>query len=150
MYVPQFDSVLRSIGIDRASFERSAKIAVPKEVFKLLVQVALANSDFNEEGYLKANPDIADAVRKGTVDDTRMHYIGFGYFEGRSGGTPPVDERWYLSTYSDVAQAVKLGKVASASEHYDVIGGSEGRSPSAEYVPVAEQWKKALVGGLRD
>jgi hypothetical protein len=146
MYVPQFDSLLRSIGIDRATFERSAKIGVPKEMFKLLIQVALANSDFNEDGYLKTNPDIAEAARKGAVDDVRMHYIGFGYFEGRSGGTPPVDERWYLSTYSDVAQAVKLGKVASASEHYNVIGGSEGRSPSAEYVPVAEQWKKALVG----
>ncbi len=146
MYVPQFDSLLRSIGLDRAAFQSSTKITVPKEMFKLLIQVALANSDFNEAGYLKANPDIAEAARKGAMDDVRMHYIGFGYFEGRTGGTPPVDERWYLSTYSDVAQAVRLGKVASASEHYNVIGGSEGRSPSAEYLPVAEQWKKALVG----
>ena len=146
MYVPPLDSILRSIGLDRTAYDHASKIPLPKEMFKLLMQVALANSDFNEAGYLRENPDVADAVRSGSIDDARMHYIGYGYFEGRVGGTPAVDERWYLNTYSDVAQAVKLGKVASASEHYNVIGSSEGRSPNRDYVPVAEQWKRALVG----
>jgi hypothetical protein len=145
MYVPPFESLLRALGIDRATYDRSATIAVPKEMFKFLVQVALDSSDFNQAGYLRDNPDIAEAVRDGDVADPRAHYVGFGYFEGRTGGTPNVDERWYLTTYSDVAQGVKTGKVRSANEHYNVIGGSEGRSPSADYVEVAAQWKKALV-----
>ena len=147
MYVPPLDSLLRALGMDRAAYGSTDTLALPKEMFKLLVQLALANSDFNEAGYLKANPDVAEAVTAGDVEDARLHYIGFGYFEGRLGGTPAVDERWYLNTYSDVAQGVRAGKIGSASEHYDVIGASEGRSPSADYLPIAEHWKKALVAG---
>jgi len=145
MYVPPFDSLLRALGTDRVKFERAITVPVPREALKLLLQLALESSDFNQDGYLKDNPDIAKAVRDGDVEDAYAHYVGFGYFEGRTGGTPNVDERWYLNTYSDVAQAVKLGSVKSASEHYNVIGGSEGRSPSVEYIPIAEQWKKALA-----
>jgi hypothetical protein len=145
MYVPPLDSLLRAIGLDRATYNNSETIGLPKEMFRLLVQLALSNSDFNEAGYLRANPDVADAVRRGEVEDARLHYIGFGYFEGRIGGTPAVDERWYLKMYSDVAQGIRAGKIGSASEHYDVIGASEGRSPSATYLPIAEHWKKALV-----
>jgi hypothetical protein len=145
MYIPPFDSLLRALGTDRAKYEASSTITLPKEAFKLLLQLALDSSDFNKEGYLRDNPDIAKAARDGGVEDAHEHYVGYGYFEGRTGGTPNVDERWYLNTYSDVAQAVKLGKVRSASEHYNVIGSSEGRSPSGEYIEVAAQWKKALV-----
>jgi hypothetical protein len=49
------------------------------------------------------------------VADALLHNIGFGYFEGRTGGTPTVDELWYLTTYPDVAEAVKLGRVQSAT-----------------------------------
>jgi hypothetical protein len=145
MYVPPLDSLLRALGMDRAAYNGSETLAVPKEIFKLLVQLALANSDFNEAGYLKANPDVAAALKAGEIADARMHYIGFGYFEGRLGGTPPVDEGWYLNTYADVAQGVRAGKIKSASEHYDVVGAAEGRSPNADYLPIAEHWKKALV-----
>ncbi len=145
MYVPPFDSLLRALGIDRATYDRSATVPVPREMFKFLVKFALAHSDFNEAGYLRENPDVATAVRAGDIENARAHYVGFGYFEGRTGATPAVDERWYLTTYADVAQAVKLGRVRSANEHYNVIGGSEGRSPSPDYVSVAAQWKRALV-----
>jgi membrane peptidoglycan carboxypeptidase len=93
---------------------------------------------------LKENPDVAEAVRKGQVENAQQHYSGFGYFEGRTGGTPAVSERWYLATYPDVATAVRQGKVTSATEHYNVVGGAEGRSPSADYVTAAEKWKRAL------
>ena len=88
MYVPPLDSLLRALGIDRATYDSTDTLALPKEMFKLLVQLALANTDFNEAGYLRANPDVAEAVRAGDVEDARLHYIGFGYFEGRLGGTP--------------------------------------------------------------
>lgn len=144
MYVPPLNSILRGLGVDRATFERSSRIMVPKEMFRLLLHMAVANCGFDEAGYLRDNPDVAAAVQSGEVADAWSHYIGFGYFEGRT-GTPAVDEAWYLKTYADVAEAVRRGKVRSAKEHYNSVGAPEGRSPSEGYVKVAETWKKALV-----
>jgi len=75
-----------------------------------------------------------------------QHFIGYGYFEGRRGGLPKVDEQWYLQTYRDVAQAVQSGQIASATEHFEIIGAAEGRAPSKEYLDVAKQWKNLLRG----
>jgi hypothetical protein len=144
MFVPPLDSLLEAIGITREEFHNSSEVVIPTELLKLLLQVAIANSDFNSVGYLRDNPDIADAVQSGTLDDPRLHYVGFGFFEGRLGATPEVDERWYLRTYADVGDAVRSGDVASAAEHFRVIGATEGRSPSATYSLTADQWKKAL------
>jgi hypothetical protein len=146
MYVPPFDSLLKAIRVTRDEFENSGSVVVPTELLRLLLQVTVANSDFNAKGYLKANPDVADACRDGSAEDTRIHYVGFGFFEGRGGATPEVDEAWYLRTYPDVADGVQSGKIASATEHFRVIGAAEGRSPSAAYSLVAEQWKKAIRG----
>jgi hypothetical protein len=145
MYVPPFDSLLTAIGVTRAEFENASVVVVPTELLKLLLQVAVASGDFNETGYLRDNPDLAGAVRAGKVEDARLHYVGFGYFESRSGATPEVDEAWYLRTYPDVADAVATRLVGSAAEHFRVIGAAEGRSPNAFYVPAAEQWKKATA-----
>ena len=92
MYAPPFDSLLQSIGTTRAEFEHASVVEIPTELFKLLLQVTVASGDFNEVGYLRDNPDIAAAVRSGKVEDARLHYVGFGYFEGRTGATPEVDE----------------------------------------------------------
>jgi len=124
MYVPPFDSLLQAIGMTRAEFESSTEVTIPSELFKLLLQVAVVNSDFNEAGYLRANPDVAEAVREGSPDEARIHYAGFGFFEGRGGATPEVDESWYLHNYRDVANAVGSGQIGSASEHFRVIGAS--------------------------
>ncbi len=149
MYVPPFDSLLTAIGVTRAEFEGASVVVVPTELLKLLLQVAVASGDFNEAGYLRDNADIAGALKTGKVEDARLHYVGFGYFEGRNGATPEVDEAWYLRTYPDVADAVSNKSVGSAAEHFRVIGASEGRSPNAFYVPAAEQWKKAIGWGNR-
>jgi hypothetical protein len=145
MYVPPFDSLLTAIGVSRDEFENASVVVVPTELLKLLLQVAVASGDFNEAGYLRENPDIAGAVKAGKVEDARLHYVGFGYFESRGGATPEVDEAWYLRTYPDVAEAVASRSVSSASEHFRVIGAAEGRSPNAFYVAAAEQWKKAIA-----
>jgi hypothetical protein len=145
MYVPPLDSLLKAIGVTRAEFENTSIVAVPTELLKLLLQVTVASGDFNEVGYLRDNPDIADAVKSGKLEDARLHYVGFGYFESRSGATPEVDESWYLRTYTDVADAVATKMVASATEHFRIVGASEGRSPNALYIPAAEQWKKAIA-----
>jgi hypothetical protein len=143
MYVPPLNALLRGLGLTRADLE-SVQVTIPIELLKLLLQVVLANSEFNEVGYLRANPDIAGAFKVGSIENTFLHYVGFGYFEGRLGATPEVNEAWYLRTYSDVAAAVRAKQIASAKEHFEVIGAGEGRSPNAESASVAAQWKKAI------
>ncbi|MBX6382999.1 MAG: hypothetical protein IRZ07_08480 [Microbispora sp.] len=144
MYVPPYDALLSSIGTSREELEGASEVTIPMGLFRFLLQLAVANGDFNEAGYLDANPDVAEAVRDGAVESARLHYIGFGYFEGRLGATPEVDERWYLRSYPDVGAAVRSGRIASATEHFRVIGASEGRSPGPRYENDATQWKQAL------
>jgi hypothetical protein len=144
MYVPPYDAVLTSIGTSREDLKDTDEVAIPAQLFRFLMQIAVAHSDFNEAGYLAANPDVADALKAGGIESARLHYVGFGYFEGRIGATPDVDERWYLKAYPDVGSAVRAGQISSATEHFTVVGAAEGRSPSIRYTQDAEQWKKAL------
>ncbi|MBR0681726.1 hypothetical protein GXW74_14625 [Roseomonas eburnea] len=144
MYIPPYDAVLRSIGTSREELKGEQAVTVPLSLFRFLLQIAVANGDFNEAGYLAANPDVATAVKSGAIENARLHYIGFGYFEGRQGGTPDVDERWYLRSYPDVEAAVKAGKLASGREHFSMIGAAEWRSPSPRYEADTQQWKRAL------
>jgi hypothetical protein len=73
-----------------------------------------------------------------------MHYADFGFYEGRRGATPPVDERWYRRTYPDVAAAVRAAAIPSAQSHFDAIGGEEFRAPSATYLEDTTAWARAL------
>ena len=34
--------------------------------------------EFNEAGYLRHNPDMAEAIKSAKVEDARLHYVGFG------------------------------------------------------------------------
>lgn len=40
-------------------------------------------ASFNEQGYLEANPDIAEAVKTGRLQSGYLHYLRYGYSEGR-------------------------------------------------------------------
>jgi hypothetical protein len=144
MYVPHYEAILRALGKDRKSIEGADDITIPISLFKLLLQLALANGDFSEEAYLRANPDVNEAIERGDLPSGYVHYLGHGYFEGRRGGTPQVDEDWYLGTYPDVAAAVGSGRVSSAAAHFDGAGAAEGRSPSPDHEDDAAQWKQAL------
>lgn len=145
MYLPTYESLLRVLGTTPAAVKERKKVEISEDLFRFLLSLALEGCEFNEAGYVQANPDVAVAVEKGMVGSPREHYFGYGYFEGRPGASPKVDERWYLSTYPDVAQAVRQGQVHSAAEHFHVIGGGEGRIPNAAQAAVAGQWKK-IVG----
>ncbi len=46
------------------------------------------DSLFNEQAYLRANPDVADAVAQGLLLSGWDHYLTFGQSERRSPGTP--------------------------------------------------------------
>jgi hypothetical protein len=53
-----------------------------------LTPVVLAPPDWQEHSYLRANPDVADAVRKGGLASGYLHYLEHGRAEGRRGGFP--------------------------------------------------------------
>jgi hypothetical protein len=144
MYVPSADSLMAALHASRADLNGDGRIAVPAPLLKLLLQIALAAADFDEKRYLALNSDVAGAIARGEIESAHMHYLGFGYFEGRQGGGPVVDENWYLAKYTDVGAAVRDGRINSAEAHFNSIGGGEGRSPSANYEVEATQWKEAI------
>lgn len=144
MYIPHYDAILQSIGTSRKELEGKTQIEIPLSLFKFLLQHALANGEFNLNGYLTANEDIQNAVRSGQVPDPKEHYWNFGFFEGRLGATPAVDEPWYRRTYSDIAMAVRKGEITSGVEHFNVKGAEEFRAPASQYVADAMEWKKAV------
>jgi len=146
MYVPPYPALVRSLGATPATISSAKGVRIPGALLKLLLQMAVAQSDFDEERYLALNPDVREAVERGEIESGHVHYVGFGYFEGRAGGAEEVDETWYLSAYPDVAQALRDKQVASASQHFYLVGGGEGRSPNAEQLDDAMRWKKTLRG----
>jgi hypothetical protein len=146
MFVPSAESLFSALGLNKAAAKRGDKVLIPVGLLKFLLQVALAAVEFDEERYLRANPDVAGAVERGEIESGHMHFVGFGYFEGRIGGGAQFDEQWYFERYPDVELAVQEGRIDSAQVHFETVGGGEGRCPSPEYEAVAEQWKRAIHG----
>lgn len=146
MFVPSAESLTNALNASKSSLDGNGSMEVPAKFLKLLLQIALAASDFDEEGYLKKNPDVGKAIDRGEVESARVHYIGYGYFEGRQGAGPEVDEKWYLQNYPDVAAAVRERKISSAKDHFHAVGAGEGRSPNSNLQDDAQQWKGALKG----
>jgi hypothetical protein len=144
MFVPSADSLMAALNASRAELNGDGRIEVPAPLLKLLLQIALATAEFDEQRYLNNNSDVANAIARGEIESAYMHYIGYGYFEGRQGGGPVVDENWYLQKYSDVANAIRDGRIKSAAQHFHLVGGAEGRSPNTEHEDNAAQWKKAI------
>lgn len=146
MYVPPYKAIVASAGVKKSPDASQNSITISKELLKLMLQVIISTSDFDEASYLRLNPDVAEAVRRGDVASGRMHYIGFGYFEDRLGGADEVDAAWYEKTYPDVAQGIRSGKVQvkTVVEHFRVAGAAEGRAPNASSVDDAQLWKKAM------
>lgn len=144
MYVPPYQSLLRALKIDSDLAQEGTTVTIPGALFKMLLQIALANSDFDEETYFRENPDVRAALQRGDIESAQDHFVGFGYFEGRKGGTV-VDEAWYLKKYPDVASGIKSGQISSAASHFSLVGGGEGRSPSSDHEAHAAQWKRVLA-----
>jgi hypothetical protein len=147
MYVPHYDAILHSIGTTREALEESTHVEIPVSLFKFLLKIAVTHGEINLPGYLGANLDIQDAVKKGRVPDPASHYANFGFFEGRRGATPRVDESWYRRNYLDIAAAVRRGDISSGAEHFNMIGAEEFRAPSATHVEDAMEWEKACRDG---
>ena len=64
-------------------------------------EVTATEENFNEQAYLLANPDIAEAVAQGELDSGRQHFEAYGRQEGRKqkvSGTPDRErDRGFLA-----------------------------------------------------
>lgn len=83
---------------------------------------------FNQEWYLRHNPDVAEAFAEGLLDPLE-HFLQYGMSEGRSPG-PLLDIPYYLRHNPDVAAAVASG-ATTAYHHFLNFGMFEGRAPIA-------------------
>ncbi len=104
-------------------------VAMPDEEMRKMLRTLLVHVPLDEEWYLHRYPDVAAAIRAGSIRSARDHFINSGYFEGRWPGPITVDEDWYLATYPEVARAVQDGVVESAQRHFEQNGYKEGRRP---------------------
>lgn len=143
-YVPHIDLLLQALRINRERLNSKSKIAVDAKLLKAVLQAVVARAPFSEEFYKTTYPDIAGAHAAGTIPDLHQHFVESGYFEGRFGAPPAVDEAFYTSFYKDVGQAVLRGDVESGLEHYLRSGSAEGRLPSEESRPEIDAWMSVL------
>ena len=143
-YIPHIDLILHVLRINRERLDSKSKVAVDAKLLKALLRTIVQCSPFSEEFYLETYPDIAEAYAAGQIPDLRRHYIEFGFFEGRIGALPTVDEPYYTSLYKDVGQAMLSGEIKSGAEHYIQSGCAEGRIPNAQLKPVVDAWMELL------
>jgi len=83
--------------------------------------------DFDEQRYLDANPDVAEAVNAGAFTSGFQHYVDMGKLEQRITGAG-FDEIGYLNANPDVASAVNAGAFTSGFQHFVISGQAEGRT----------------------
>jgi hypothetical protein len=150
-YFPHVDLLLQSMRIDRNRLNGRGKVAIDAPVLRRLLQQAVAHLPFSAEFYADTYPDIAAASAAGQIADLHRHFVETGYFEGRLGAPPPLDDAFYLATYADVAEAVADGQVSSPADHYRRSGAAEGRAPSPALAEEVGRWmgllRMPVVGG---
>lgn len=84
---------------------------------------------FDEAGYLRLYPDIAQAVAAGSVPSGRDHYRSHGQHEGRRPND--VDPDYYLRAYPQAAAEIAAGRAVGAAMHYLRFGRARGYRPNA-------------------
>ncbi|QHO73911.1 hypothetical protein ACH79_15950 [Bradyrhizobium sp. CCBAU 051011] len=94
MYVPPYESLLRALNADKSSVERSGKVTIPTRLLQLVLQIAVANSDFDDDAYLRTNLDVKGAVDRGELRPAICTILDLGILKGEEEGT--FDTDWYL------------------------------------------------------
>jgi hypothetical protein len=108
----------------------------------------LQNIRVDESWYLRAYPDVHEAISKGIVPDPKSHYCSFGFYEHRMPYRIVIDEPWYLAEYSDVRAAIARRHFASGQAHFDLDGFREGRIPYPAFrLELADE--RSLTGQTR-
>jgi hypothetical protein len=130
-YLPPFNHFKRKMRV--GAVNGAQRVQMDYEDFLSYLKLMLRSVDVDEKWYLRQNPDVAEAIAKGTYRSAKHHFVEDGYFEGRTPYEFKVDEHWYAQTYPDVAAGLKEGVLDSAQQHFLSHGYIEGRLPSAEY-----------------
>jgi hypothetical protein len=85
---------------------------------------------FDEAGYLRLYPGIAEAIQRGAVTSAHSHYHHHGRAEGR--WPNDVDPAFYLSAYPAIAEDLGRDPAADdAARHYIGLGRARGYRPNA-------------------
>jgi hypothetical protein len=108
-------------------------VIVSKDLFRYLMSEILKSVPLDESFYLRTNPDVSEAVARGTISSAREHFVRFGYFEDRMPRHIVVDADYYIASNPDVAEAIASGQLGSPQEHFERYGYREGRLPSADW-----------------
>ncbi len=90
---------------------------------------AVAEVEFDAEWYLRAYPDVAEAVQAGWFKSALDHYLTCGRTEGRR-GTPKFDAVWYAKSYPLAAEESSPTDAALLEQHYNRIGRHRGYKPN--------------------
>lgn len=107
--------------------------AVEQHFFYELMEKHLSRIFVDSDWYLQRYPDIAEAVKAGSVSDAKDHFCRFGYYEHRMPYRIDVDEAWYLGAYPDIKKGIEAGHFPTAQHHFDMLGFREGRIPFANF-----------------
>lgn len=150
MSIPSFRSLLAGIGMTTKQFESTESVTVPSRFFKFLLQLNLDKASFDSERYLANNKDVVDAISRGSFDSAWSHFLQHGYFEGRPGAEPVVDEKWYTDFYSDIESAIRGSTMTSARQHFLESGELEFRFPNKATADLWQPWKAALMPTTQD
>jgi hypothetical protein len=126
-YLPPFEGIKDLIAFATVKGELTVSTTYTK--FTDLVRMLLQIVEVDEAWYLEKYPDIAEAIRSGSIVSAREHFLSDGYFEGRLPFQIKIDEAWYLEQNPGVAEHIALGKLESAQQHFDDNGYREGRRP---------------------
>jgi len=84
-------------------------------------------SEFDEAGYLRLYPDVANAIARGVEISGWEHYRNHGHREGRK--PSDLDEAFYLASYPMAALEIRQGRAQSALQHYVKFGKGRGYLP---------------------
>lgn len=144
MFLPHIELLLQSLRISRERLNSRSKVAIDTRLLRTMLQCLARQLPFDTKFYLANNPDIAAAHAAGTITDLHEHFLEAGFFEGRFGAEPLVDESFYAASYQDIGAAIRRGDIVSGSDHYMRSGAAEGRVPSEEMQSEVERWAAVL------
>jgi hypothetical protein len=148
-YVPHIELLLQGLHVSRDRLNSTSKIAVEAKLLRKMIEVTVRGLPFSEQFYTATYPDIRAAADAGQIVDLHQHFVETGFFEGRLGAAPAVDETYYTSLYEDVGLAIERGDIGSATDHYIASGSAEGRVPNVAVRPHIESWMTALFNDLK-
>jgi hypothetical protein len=132
-YLPPFEGIKEFLSFAAVNGELTVSTTYAR--FTDMIRTLLGSIEVDEAWYLTQYPDVAEAIRDGTVMSAKDHFLSDGYFEGRMPFPIAVDEAWYLEQNPGVADYIVRGELLSAQQHFNDNGYREGRRPRPDIRP---------------